>query len=204
MTIDDDKLTELERLANAATPAQWHEPSLFSGLRFLSRHYEPYGEDCPAEQWVPNHGDAAFIAAARAAIPELLAEVRRLRDLNGAWAESAATYMKEADALRAEVESLRVGIDTAMACVVDKAKIAERCDAYEVAIGKLNALVDRLRAEVADLQQRLDRSAQEVVRRGAVLEAVRRWDSDPDVGLDCLVEALDAYDAALAGGKEGS
>lgn len=77
----EEQLAKLERLANAATPGPWetnedwtHEIHA-SGRGILignvPRGPEPYGRA----------GDAAFIAASRSAVPALVAEVRRLREL---------------------------------------------------------------------------------------------------------------------------
>ena len=60
-------LDELERLCEAATPGPWTLDESESGL--IGPHCEPIVEAC----------DALFIAAARDALPKLIAEVRRLR-----------------------------------------------------------------------------------------------------------------------------
>ncbi len=68
----DGQLAELERLASAATPAPWTcEPGPYFEIMD--------GENRPVRaSWFG--GNARFIAAARTAIPALIAEVRRLRE----------------------------------------------------------------------------------------------------------------------------
>jgi len=108
MTITDAELAEWERLANEATAGPWYfngYSAIFSGP--LSNEYDriereieaKYGDGAPTSAfaalpetqcaYVPVVGgdtgtaqgmkDAAFIAAAREALPRLVAEVRRLR-----------------------------------------------------------------------------------------------------------------------------
>lgn len=73
--ITDEQLAEWEKLANAATPAPW--AALFENdvatpdLVCVAK--------CPSYVGVPFSANQAFIAAAREAIPALIAEVRRLR-----------------------------------------------------------------------------------------------------------------------------
>lgn len=69
----DDRLTELAALAEAAMPPEW-EVQRFPGRSdvWSVAINEPVCQLCSPE-------DATFIAAAREAVPELLAEVRRMR-----------------------------------------------------------------------------------------------------------------------------
>ena len=99
----DERLAELERLCAAATPGPWawgphnsdeEYPPNLQGYPTEPDIRDGGGKDVPVFAWpeVMYAGeyegeyfidvelpDAAFIAAARAALPELLAEVRRLR-----------------------------------------------------------------------------------------------------------------------------
>lgn len=79
----DDEIAKLRALCEAATPGPWHEPSLYSGLRYLHRNHDPYGEDCPDDHELPRGNDAAFVVAAREALPKALKEIERLRRLRG-------------------------------------------------------------------------------------------------------------------------
>lgn len=109
--MDEGRLAELERLAAAATLGPWgyvFQPR--SGSRGRARVVagHPRGgllippwvrglttvADCgkrfePPDRF-PHNRDAEFIAAARSAVPELVAEVRRLRALAASLAERVA------------------------------------------------------------------------------------------------------------------
>ncbi len=105
----DERLAELERLANAATPGPWHSrdsrrhPENWT-VRATGETNWPEGgcswdvlacirpEDDPEDygfvvifgeaddgEVQPKSTDLDFIAAARLAVPELIAEIRRLR-----------------------------------------------------------------------------------------------------------------------------
>src|SRR5687768_15286619 len=88
-----ERLAELERLCEAATPGPWYAPEQLGGHvwgdRALGQQsneilYHHKVADCTyhADGGFEQRGqNAAFIAAARTALPELIAEVRRL------WAE---------------------------------------------------------------------------------------------------------------------
>lgn len=83
----DEELNRLEALAAAATPGPWRLPGGKSYV--MPSHGEPYKvaqlggtRDSPgliAREDDRLHHDAEFIAAARGAVPALVAEVRRLR-----------------------------------------------------------------------------------------------------------------------------
>lgn len=93
----EQELTELEELANKATPGPW-----VGAGRLVYRDDGEENSDFNAvcECW--NTHDDDFIAAARNAVPGLVKEVRQLRkDLTQAlW---------ERDAAQAEVNALRKG-----------------------------------------------------------------------------------------------
>ena len=75
--MSDERLAELRALSDAATPGPWainlQSPDLAANIG-------------NAEKWVcavtqeGGHGDIDFIAASRTAIPELLDEIKRLRE----------------------------------------------------------------------------------------------------------------------------
>jgi hypothetical protein len=81
----DDDLDELERLAAAATPGPWTAPirqeddsgniEWWVGFQPLESRPGQYSRDST----VLSYEDAAFITAARTAVPDLCREVRRLR-----------------------------------------------------------------------------------------------------------------------------
>jgi hypothetical protein len=86
----EEQLAELEALANAATPGPWNYDGMHDEIIApRSGDYWIVLSECrtaPDETPVDRFGhqfchDFAFIAASRAAVPELIAEVRRLRDL---------------------------------------------------------------------------------------------------------------------------
>ena len=76
----DDELKELRRLADAATPGPWYaghsyeqgDPGTYVGQ-------ENDWRIIVCDDQEPRVEDAAFIAAAREAIPKLLDEIKRLR-----------------------------------------------------------------------------------------------------------------------------
>lgn len=92
-------LDELERLADSATPGPWIEggtPGYLAAGQLANgttRQNNPLTIRSPmhhteeiATVWtylLPTNANAAFIARARTAVPELIAEIRRLRKLAG-------------------------------------------------------------------------------------------------------------------------
>lgn len=93
----EEELARLEELASKATPGPWEWVAGSDALHATTVPHE-WHEDETAKIIVtdshvyPPHGaDAAFIAAAREAVPALLAEVRRLR------AEKAEREARDAD-----------------------------------------------------------------------------------------------------------
>ena len=78
-----DELDRLTALAAAATPGPWtHEPCEYSRATQVSAKDAPYGVVMDNETYYPQAvraEDQAFCAAARDAVPALVAEVRRLR-----------------------------------------------------------------------------------------------------------------------------
>lgn len=103
MSVD---LDELERLANAASPMPW-VASVADGEHQI---YCPGAQEYVAriEPWSPQQdaADAAFIAAARTAVPELVAEVRRLRGDFECAVKEGRRHEKRISATEAEIVSL--------------------------------------------------------------------------------------------------
>jgi hypothetical protein len=91
----DQELKDLEALAEKATSGPWDvygdsniyprfEVETHGGFKKIC-HINSSGND-----YRYAHNDAAFIAAARAAVPALIAEVRRLRDIEHKYFEAEA------------------------------------------------------------------------------------------------------------------
>jgi hypothetical protein len=78
--VTDERLSELDALADAATPGPWLDKHWHDDeeMPHTVVYCGPPGARRRMVRFV-NLDDAAFVAAARAAIPELVAEVRRLR-----------------------------------------------------------------------------------------------------------------------------
>ena len=92
--ITEEQLAELEWLDKKAMPGPWHGSSgPWLGLRFGVM----CGTGCIAEcrQPVPeaDRHNAAFIAAARGALPALVVEVRRLQKLVADYEASEASQL---------------------------------------------------------------------------------------------------------------
>lgn len=107
--ITDTQLAELKALEQAATPGPWdvelnnpdHHPS-YDDAWFIPQIWD-HGHGSSEDAGIYERADAAFIAAARTAMPLLIAEVERLRagvaalnemcgesiDANGHWVEPA-------------------------------------------------------------------------------------------------------------------
>ena len=107
------ELDALKALADAATPDRWEIWSAATGADYIVRvprgknYYAVIATDC-------TYSNAAFIAAAREAVPALIAEVERLQV---AWSaehdayiradEQARMAKREAERLRDEIEDIR-------------------------------------------------------------------------------------------------
>lgn len=80
MTITDEELARIEALCDAATPGPWIEcvETSRDGLFQFSGIVSDAAREHIAGS-VNTAGDSAFIAESRAAVPALVAEVRRLR-----------------------------------------------------------------------------------------------------------------------------
>ena len=89
------ELDALKALADAATPGPWLTNGWYDGIRYsiLFSANERFTETLAYNL---NREDAAFIAATRAAVPALIAEVERLRADN-------AQLQQQRHALRAEL-----------------------------------------------------------------------------------------------------
>jgi hypothetical protein len=110
----DECLAEIEALAAAATPGPWE--AMYFGDRIV--HWLEGGDfEYVVDEPVANVDNARFIAAARTAIPRLVAEIRRLRaDLAAAddatneallHNETSCEVVKERDRLKAELAAAK-------------------------------------------------------------------------------------------------
>src|SRR5579885_3596484 len=80
----EEELERLEQLANAATPGPWSSSGEYHagkvpGGRPNGETIARFGSWIGKQLQFPNDENAAFAAAARQAVPELIAEVRGLR-----------------------------------------------------------------------------------------------------------------------------
>lgn len=108
MTLTEEQLAELERLAEAATSGPW-TARVSKGTAYVS-HEGPVGMTSVDDNGLFDPVDARFIAAARTGVPAIIARVRELeavvkdgavrhwRQLYGSARERAA--MAEAEAMR--------------------------------------------------------------------------------------------------------
>lgn len=80
MTTPD--LEVIENRVNAATEGPWDEKQIYVALRYFSKCWMGDDEEFDDEKNSPiYHGkDPAFIAASRTDVPDLIAEIRRLRE----------------------------------------------------------------------------------------------------------------------------
>jgi hypothetical protein len=92
--IDIDKL---EELARAATPGPWHAvDGTESGTKALTTNTGAWLGTIEDGSALRNGADAAFIAAARNAVPEL---IERVRAAEGLLAEAAARLSRHRDVI---------------------------------------------------------------------------------------------------------
>lgn len=112
----DDKLADLERLANAATKAPWfkREETCEAGP-LTDQHIALVGSNATS-------ADLNFVCAARSAVPELIAEVRRLQaeregvvciGNDGFWGRACPRVQLQLNAAVAELAALRQVADIA-------------------------------------------------------------------------------------------
>ena len=108
------ELDALKALADAATPGPWEEVAESGEWWITSASDETASLYVIPDTGLTNQADVDFIAAARAAVPALLAEVERLQV---AWSaehdayiradEQARMAKRDADELRGEVRELQ-------------------------------------------------------------------------------------------------
>lgn len=148
----NEKLDALEALANAATPGPWEVHS----HREHSATFDWHGVNNASGKEVTGDfllaEDAAFIAAARTAVPELVAECRRLREMVRLNEEQLEAFghenelAVERDALRAQVTEWEDSVERLWEILP-----RNHGDAHIVAIEEITAL----RTENARLREAL-------------------------------------------------
>jgi hypothetical protein len=76
----EDELTQLDALAQAATPGPWITDETDVMRAYYPDHLEGYADIPVCECFAHCENDAAYIAAACNAAPGLIADVRKLRE----------------------------------------------------------------------------------------------------------------------------
>lgn len=177
MTITEEDLARLEALAQAATPGPMHstDTSVWSPITEVARcrDYNPNGL-----------ADARFFAAARDAVPALVAEVRRLhkqvRGVEIDWhniCDQLSSALAERDALRAELaEEKRY-----LLADEERRKLTGDALAAEAEAAELRASLADAVGKIARMEPLLQRCVQ-------VIQAVA-----PDHE---VLDAVDAYEAS--------
>jgi hypothetical protein len=199
---------DLERwqaLADAATPGPWtHDPAADEADVIQDRPDMadigggPIVAECGGRQpmWTAHHNDAAFIAAARVAVPRLVARVRELEverlSLLGAGTVSIATIAAERDAARERVRELTEEVEQLRAESDDCVSAVERqmplVDALPTAVHELvNTIRDQeTHMEEARERVRLLEVDQADWRKGVALIASALGEKDPNPNLCCV------------------
>lgn len=96
----DDELREIEERAAKATPGPWGADQIYVALRYAKKHDIWCDAGYDDSKRMPEEDDAEFIADARADVPALCAEVRRLRAEQRDVAECIAHVVVEIAELR--------------------------------------------------------------------------------------------------------
>jgi hypothetical protein len=219
VTITEEKLAELEALAAAATPGPWRVS--MSGYSVKS-----YDADVPIvatprggaqatgkqlEHW---HANSDLIAAARDAVPALVAEVRRLREVAADNSQAYVDLETERDQaaalaheLVAERDMHRRGCADALSQV--DGLVAER-EALRAEVERLRAALSREEAEAelhADGLRALLKSALPHVDSDAI--DLDDWDNHEEAAAARAVASAIrarlglAADGSSSGGKTG-
>ena len=104
--LSPEREAEYRALADAATPGPWCTDSweIYQGTEYQPGISEWIGETCRGrvEGLAQDKADAAFVAAAREAVPALLAALDAEREKNARLAARVAELEQQADAARAD------------------------------------------------------------------------------------------------------
>ncbi len=121
--MSDDELARLEALAGAATPGPWYRTGY--AIRFGDGDRDVIASlEGPSPEYLR---DSNFIAAARCAVPQLVAEVRRLN----LW---LSRFANDSDAYRQGVE------DGKRQATENEYRTCELCDGAKTLCSKDNEL----------------------------------------------------------------
>lgn len=143
----DNRLNEIDELLAKTTPGPWPGDYVYSAVRHIARNCDHIESKTDPDFAWHRYDDAEFIAASRTLVPELLAEVRRLRAENqqfqeellkagDAWRESQAENQR----LTAEVEHSNEQL-TAWAEEAQRAD--HRADHFQAENMRLRAKIER-------------------------------------------------------------
>lgn len=166
MTPTPDEMARWRALCEAATPGDWvalDNDGPRGNASVWTRAEVMLGGRVAVLDAASPHHNAAFIAAARSAVPRLLAEVERLkRDAETAWANEAATseLLRET---KAERDALATRRDELLAAMVRVTRETPYPDEAGNA-GVLLAEVGTLKASLAATQRELAEARAEVER----------------------------------------
>lgn len=119
--LSEERLREIERIHAASTKGVW--VSLWEELGVIySVHGNSMDEIACAPEHDDRHDDFEFIADAHQAIPELLAEIKRLKDL--AQLNLVEIVVQQVETNRLQNELSRA---TAHACRIDLVRHLDKC-----------------------------------------------------------------------------
>lgn len=145
-----EELERLEALANAATGGSWQAGDPYDGRTALLVSVYGMGMEVADTQ---READAAFIAAARDAVPSLIAEVRRLRErVATVDAEREQAYQiaqqneQTARSMARVVEDVRAELDAATALLTTSETESE-ASALRLLVMRLSLLMHTIDAE---------------------------------------------------------
>lgn len=153
-----DRLAEYAALAEAATPGPWCTDAweIYQGSEYQPGISEWIGETCRGriEGLSQDKADAAFVAAARSAVPELLAEVERLRAERDAFCDRVDTLTEVAKGNKRHVAELFAQLQTTQ---------RERDEARERYTAGLRRADEQVREMNAELKRYADGDEQPVL-----------------------------------------
>lgn len=140
----EDELTAIEQRANAATPGPWTTTNVYDGMAGVDdangRLIVFFGPDSKTGEFYHDWPEAEFIAHARTDIPALIAEVRRLREIE------AFLRIDRDEAQRGyKKASARAGNATSRAESAERhaSRLRERAEAAEARVRELEAAIAR-------------------------------------------------------------
>lgn len=197
----DAALAEIERLQAEATAglvsAHMH-PRVRDKIAGLEAEIERLRVDLDAHRWAIH--DSGVLDGDNVHIKGRLVQALHRKGYQFKSDRGEDPLREEIARLRAEVANIRGLMSRWMGSVVVSdglyrdvtlatGRPLRTVDDIEILAAERDAAL----AEATDLRTRLDRSAQEVVRRGAVIEAVRRWLND-DTTVAGAIRAFEEYE----------